>query len=83
MELMEIKLNSVESDLRKITTAFNETKALLSQNTQKEGNYNVRDLTDIIAEPAVKEKDFIYTRFVTTLVCIVPVLSIEEFKRSY
>lgn len=36
MELMEIKLNSVESDLRKITTAFNETKALLSQNTQKE-----------------------------------------------
>lgn len=36
MELMEIKLNSVESDLRKITTAFNETKAQLSQNTQKE-----------------------------------------------
>ncbi len=43
----------------------------------------MKDLTDVIAEPNVKEKDFIYTRFVTTLVCIVPVLSIEEFKRSY
>lgn len=41
------------------------------------GNYNVKDLTDVIAEPVVKEKDFIYTRFVSTLVCIVPILSIE------
>jgi hypothetical protein len=33
---MEIKVNSVETDLRKMTNAFNETKTQLTQNTQKE-----------------------------------------------
>lgn len=36
VELMEIKLNSVETDLRKMTNAYNETKTQLTQNTQKE-----------------------------------------------
>ncbi len=47
------------------------------------GNYNVKDLNDVIVEPIAKEKDFIYTKFVTTLVCIVPALIIEDFKRGY
>lgn len=83
VELMEIKLNGVENDLRKMTTNYNEIRTQLAQNTQKDGNYNVKDLNDVIVEPLAKEKDFTYTRFITTLVCIVPVLSIEEFRRNY
>jgi V-type H+-transporting ATPase subunit C len=30
-----------------------------------------------------REKDFIYTKFVTTLVCVVPAIAIPEFKRGY
>jgi hypothetical protein len=40
VELMEIKLNSVETDLRKMTNAFNETKTQLTQNTQKEYSFS-------------------------------------------
>lgn len=43
----------------------------------------MKDLNDVIVEPLAKEKDFIYTKFVTTLVCIVPVVAIEEFRRGY
>jgi V-type H+-transporting ATPase subunit C len=43
----------------------------------------VKDLNDVIVEPLAKEKDFIYTKFVTTLVCIVPAISIDEFLRNY
>lgn len=40
VELMEIKLNSVETDLRKMTNAYNETKTQLTQNTQKEYSFS-------------------------------------------
>jgi V-type H+-transporting ATPase subunit C len=43
----------------------------------------VKDLNDVIVEPLAKEKDFIYTKFVTTLVCIVPAVNTEEFRRGY
>jgi V-type H+-transporting ATPase subunit C len=43
----------------------------------------VKDLNDVIVEPLVKEKDFIYTKFVTTVVCIVPAVNIPEFRRGY
>ena len=37
----------------------------------------MKDLNDVIVEPLAKEKDFIYTKFVTTVVCIVPSIAIE------
>lgn len=40
-------------------------------------------MNDVIVEPFAKEKDFIYTKFITTVVCVVPVIAIEEFKRTY
>jgi hypothetical protein len=36
VELMDIKLNSIETDLRKMTNTYNETRTQLTQNTQKE-----------------------------------------------
>ena len=47
------------------------------------GNYFVKDLTDILVEPAVMVSDFIYTKFVNTIVLIIPISSIEEFKYQY
>lgn len=55
----------------------------MSQATQKEGNYYVKDLVDVLAEPNVKASDFIYTKFVTTVVLIVPVMVIDEFLIQY
>lgn len=40
VELFESKLTTVENDLRGKTNSYNETKVLLSQNTQKEYLYN-------------------------------------------
>jgi len=34
-------------------------------------------------EPFAKDKDFYYTRFVTTVVAIVPAMIIEDFKKTY
>jgi V-type H+-transporting ATPase subunit C len=47
------------------------------------GNYYVKDLTDLLVEPSVRPTDFIYTKFVTTLVLIVPTTSIADFKNQY
>lgn len=47
------------------------------------GNYYVRDLVDVLVEPAVKPSDFIYTKFVNTIVLIVPVGSIQDFLAQY
>lgn len=41
------------------------------------GNYFVKDLTELLVEPAVKPSDFIYTKFVTTVVLIIPKTSVE------
>lgn len=55
----------------------------MNQSTQKEGNYNVKDLTDVLVEPLVSKNDFIFTKFITTVVVIVPATSINEFKTGY
>lgn len=49
----------------------------------RRGNYFVRDLTDVIVEPNVSPQDFVYTKFITTLVVIVPTVMCEEFKADY
>jgi flagellar biosynthesis chaperone FliJ len=36
LDIMDNKFNSVENDLRKMTTTYNETRTQLTQNTQKE-----------------------------------------------
>ena len=40
-------------------------------------------MTDVLVEPTVSPQDFIYTKFVTTVVVVVPVASIPEFQRDY
>ena len=39
---------------------------------KKEGNLMVKDLVDVLKEPIVKPRDFIYSDYLTTLVAIVP-----------
>lgn len=39
---------------------------------KKEGNLLVRDLVDVLKEPHAKQKDFVYSEYLTTLVAIVP-----------
>lgn len=43
----------------------------------------MKDLVDILVEPNVKASDFIYTKFVTTVILIVPAAMIEEFELQY
>lgn len=43
----------------------------------------MRDLTDILVEPAVSPNDFIYTKFVTTVVVVVPQVTTKDFLASY
>ena len=43
----------------------------------------MRDLTDILVEPNVSPQDFVYTKFITTLVVVVPAISCEDFKNAY
>lgn len=50
---------------------------------QFRGNYFIRDLTDVLVEPNVKPEDFVYTKFVTTLIVIVPNVMCEDFSRDY
>lgn len=47
------------------------------------GNYYVKDLVDVLVEPAVRPSDFIYTQFVTTVILIVPVTVMDEFLAQY
>ena len=46
------------------------------------GNYYVKDLTDVLVEPHVSPSDFKYTKYMTTLVCIVPTGNEEDFKMN-
>lgn len=43
----------------------------------------MRDLTDILVEPNVSPNDFIYTKFVTTVVVVVPLVMVEDFLSVY
>ncbi len=47
------------------------------------GNYFIKDLIDVLVEPSVKPSDFIYTKFVNTIILIVPVSVIKEFLAQY
>jgi hypothetical protein len=47
------------------------------------GNYYIRDLTDVLVEPNINPQDFVYTKFITTLIVIVPNVSCEDFLRDY
>ena len=47
------------------------------------GNYYVKDLIDVLTEPNVRPSDFIYTKFVTTIILIIPATSIKEFEDQY
>jgi len=43
----------------------------------------VRDLIDVLVEPNIKPSDFIYTKFVNTIILIIPASSAEDFVLQY
>lgn len=43
----------------------------------------MKDLSEVIVDGVVKAKDFHYTQFVTTVVCVVPVVAIPQFTEEY
>lgn len=43
----------------------------------------MKDLNEVIVEPHVRPNDFHYTQFITTVVCVVPVSSAEQFRQNY
>lgn len=51
--------------------------------TISRGNYYVRDMTDLLVEPNVSPRDFIYSKFMTTLIVIVPTVSCNEFQLGH
>lgn len=53
------------------------------QVAKKEGNLLVRDLVDVLKEPIVKARDFVYSDYLTTLVAIVPKAQIPEWLACY
>lgn len=50
---------------------------------KKEGNLLVKDLVDVLKEPFVKPRDFVYSDYLTTLVAIVPKSQIPEWLACY
>lgn len=68
---MKLKLNSPK-------TPKNSTFYLLYR-----GNYYVRDLTDLLVEPNISASDFNYTKFMTTLIVVVPIVTCDEFEKGY
>ncbi|CAD8169212.1 unnamed protein product [Paramecium octaurelia] len=73
----------VETDLRQKSTSYQELKNQSQQVARKEGNLLVRDLVDVLKEPIVKPRDFIYSDYLTTLVAIVPKTQIQEWLACY
>lgn len=47
------------------------------------GNYFIRDLTDILVEPNLQPQDFVYTKFITTVIVIVPNVLCDDFLRDH
>lgn len=43
----------------------------------------MRDLTDVLVEPAINPQQFVYTKFVTSVIAIVPVANQADFQRDY
>jgi len=38
-----------------------------------------KDLTDVLKEPIAKAEHFVYTEYLTTLICIVPKSAMKDF----
>lgn len=49
----------------------------------KDGNYLIRDLQDVLTDKVCSQGDFIYSKTVTTVVCIVPKESKKKFEAEY
>ena len=43
----------------------------------------MKDLIDVLTEPNVRPSDFIYSKFVNTIVLIIPASSVNEFEQQY
>lgn len=43
----------------------------------------MKDLNDVLVEPHVKSSEFLYTKYITTVVVIVPVSQIPDFEDRY
>jgi V-type H+-transporting ATPase subunit C len=47
------------------------------------GTYAARDLTDLLVEPVVTQQDFLDTKFISTLIVIVPTTNCQEFEQDH
>ena len=43
----------------------------------------MKDLADVLVEPSVKNSDFMYTKYITTVVVIVPLSQVFDFEENY
>jgi len=80
---LQNRMFRVENELKSKTQQLQENKSLQNQNAGKEGSLVSRDLTEVLKEPMVNSKDFVNTRYVQTLVVIVPKQHISIFMQNY
>ncbi|EAR92037.2 vacuolar ATP synthase subunit C (macronuclear) [Tetrahymena thermophila SB210] len=86
MELLKSfqqKATTIDNDIRQKQQVLQEAKNNLNSVALKEGNLLVKDLSDVFRKEYVKEKDFIYTENLTTVVAIVPNNVLEHFQQQY
>lgn len=71
-EVFESRASFVENELRQKAQLFSELKGQVAQLTPKEGNLFVKDLAEVLSGQAVRKQDFVYSKYLTTVVAIVP-----------
>jgi hypothetical protein len=84
-KLPNLKLNS-EPELMLITKRKHSSVKPLRKSKlfiYFRGSYAARDLTDLLVEPNVNALDFVYTKFVNTLIVIVPLSQCADFQRDH
>ncbi|KAL4480063.1 hypothetical protein ABPG74_020579 [Tetrahymena malaccensis] len=86
MELLKSfqqKATTIDNDIRQKQQVLQEAKNNLNSVALKEGNLQIKDLSDVFRKEYVKEKDFIYTENLTTVVAIVSKNNVEQFQQEY
>ncbi|KAM3137652.1 hypothetical protein pb186bvf_010266 [Paramecium bursaria] len=83
LKILQQRTAHVDSDLRQKVQSYQELKNQTQQLAKKEGNLLVRDLVDVLKEPIVKQRDFVYSEYLTTLVAIVPKNQVQDWLACY
>lgn len=77
------RVDKIEESFKKKTLEYQEEKNRMYALQSKEGNLFVRDLSDVFRPEIVREKDFLYSDHVQTLVVVVPKNKLKDFKEKY